>query len=171
MLHIGLIIVALLACSGGGTVNGSTGFHVLCTCFVPPPTEESIRSHYEHADFVFVGRVVWIAFPESQQIQECLAELPVDVDGRHCNRALRRFSVSRAWKGVESDTITLTTWGFSCGYPFQAGREYIVYASAHPNASVEAPRAHSCSGTKLVAEAGLDLEVLGPPEYDWSQGE
>lgn len=47
-----------------------------------------------------------------------------------------------------------------CGYFFQEGQEYLVYASAE-GAQL---KTGSCSGTKRLSDARADLAVLGEGE-------
>jgi hypothetical protein len=68
--------------------------------------------------------------------------------------------VSEVWKGPRQQTVQLTTDvadGISCGYPFEEGQEYLVYAYGWRQGLV----ADGCTETKRLSEAGTDLEVLG----------
>ncbi len=47
----------------------------------------------------------------------------------------------------------------SCAYPFEKGERYLVYASRYEGGF----RVESCSRTASLAEAGKDLDALGPP--------
>lgn len=70
------------------------------------------------------------------------------------------FKVSEVWKGEARETVEVTTDadpGTSCGFPFEKGQEYLVYAS-------EGMKASTCSETKPLSIAGQDLEVLGADE-------
>jgi hypothetical protein len=52
--------------------------------------------------------------------------------------------------------------GGDCGFAFEAGRVYLVYATGAPDDL----RASICSRTRAAGDAGPDLAVLGPPAID-----
>jgi hypothetical protein len=90
-----------------------------------------------------------------------------------------RFSVTRAFKGVESETIQIRTRENSaaCGYRFVEGQTYLVYAYGEEGDL----RVGLCSRTRLVEEAAEDVTELGagvtpvdpngPPEFEPYQGD
>ncbi len=69
------------------------------------------------------------------------------------------FQVAQVWKGPEHARLTLHTErsGASCGYEFQGGQEYLVYASG-PEADLYTGL---CTRTQPLASAGDDLQALG----------
>lgn len=69
------------------------------------------------------------------------------------------LKVPRAWKGVSSEQVAVTTPAESaaCGYPFQLGESYLVYASA----GGDGLRVVHCSRTRSIAEADADVAALG----------
>src|SRR5262245_47844921 len=75
-----------------------------------------------------------------------------------------RFSVEKAYKGVESPEISVQTGngGGDCGYPFESGKRYLVYAYSIPNGKLGTG---ICSRTKPLSKASEDLDYLqGLPE-------
>ncbi|MFF2888220.1 hypothetical protein [Paenibacillus sp. NPDC057967] len=76
------------------------------------------------------------------------------------------FEVHEIWKGKVSPTIAVTSAqsGASCGYEFQEGSRYIVYARN----SGDSLEVSLCSRTALHSAAGTDLAELGigsvPPQ-------
>lgn len=69
------------------------------------------------------------------------------------------FAVARVWKGAlgAQTTVLTAASSASCGYEFQPGGEYLVYARL-----VEGQLQVSlCSRTQPAANAGADLAVLG----------
>jgi hypothetical protein len=72
--------------------------------------------------------------------------------------------VDRAWKGVESETvIVLTRWGGGdCGFPFEPGESYLVYAHGSPG---EALVAGTCGRTAELSRAAADVRALGEPAW------
>ena len=65
------------------------------------------------------------------------------------------FDVETVWKGSETETITLTTQEdtAACGYPFEAGVEYVVY-------SWDGVDVGRCGRTAPVELAGEDLAAF-----------
>jgi hypothetical protein len=84
------------------------------------------------------------------------------------------FDVTRMFRGQRADHVKVTTGlgAGDCGYDFQTGQSYLVFASAGPKGlwftSI-------CSGTKNVADAGTELRFLAgekaAPEDLWSPQE
>ncbi len=104
-----------------------------CSC-VPPgtPAEELAGS-----SLVFRGAVTSIGTPDDD------GWLSID------------FDVETVWKGPQSETITLTTHSDSaaCGYPFEAGVDYVVY-------SWDGVDVGRCGRTAPVELAGEDLAAF-----------
>ena len=74
--------------------------------------------------------------------------------------AILTFEVSRVWKGPVEETLVLTTSSLGagdCGYPFDAGRAYLVYADA----GGDLLEVWLCRGTTPLEYAQEDLEFLG----------
>ncbi|RJE86885.1 hypothetical protein D3P07_17030 [Paenibacillus sp. 1011MAR3C5] len=81
------------------------------------------------------------------------------------------FEVHEIWKGKVSPTIAVTSAqsSASCGYEFQEGSRYVVYARN----SGESLDVSLCSRTALHSAAGQDLAELGigsvPPQSQAGQ--
>ncbi len=73
-----------------------------------------------------------------------------------------RFSVTRQWKGVTTEEIRVRTARDSaaCGFPFEVGEDYLVYASAEQGGALSTGL---CDRTARVADASEDLTALGGP--------
>jgi hypothetical protein len=74
------------------------------------------------------------------------------------------FDIEQAERGVSTPTIEIEQSSpRSCGFPFQAGQRYVVYAYGDPDGPLEVG---VCSRTRLAAEAQDDLayfsEMKGP---------
>ena len=69
--------------------------------------------------------------------------------------------VSEVWKGPERGTLEVSTssQGSACGYAFQEGQEYLVYAYGKQDLKVSA-----CGGTTHLSKADEDLALLGNGE-------
>lgn len=110
-----------------------------CSCMQPPSPLES----RDQAAAVFAGTVNAVA--------------PA---GPGAEGLLVTFDLQQSWKGPAGQQVTITTSGSSasCGIEFAPGEQYLVYGSAQDgriNASL-------CSRTARLADAGADLEALGP---------
>jgi hypothetical protein len=70
-----------------------------------------------------------------------------------------RLEVSRQWKGVHTETLSVTTAGNSaaCGVAFAEGETYLVYA----NKNADDTTVSLCSRTTPIAQAEEDLVTLG----------
>jgi hypothetical protein len=69
--------------------------------------------------------------------------------------------VDRIWKGAHCGTVTVQTASDSaaCGYSFEVGRTYLVYAFKEGGLST-----NICTRTRVIEEASEDLAALGAPE-------
>jgi hypothetical protein len=67
--------------------------------------------------------------------------------------------VSEALKGPQRETSEVKTpsSGAACGYPFEEGQEYLVFADE----GKQGLQVHSCGGTQRLTEAQAYLEVPG----------
>lgn len=107
-----------------------------CTCAGPKPASEV----YQESDAVFVGKAVEVKNEDHFDIVQ--------------------FDIDMAWKGVSEDVVMLMTAdsGAMCGYNFEQGRDYLVYAHAGPK-YVETGL---CGRTQPFEGAFQDLAYLGP---------
>lgn len=126
-----------------GVLLLTPGRALACLCVAPGlPAEEMARSAA-----VLAGRVLRIDAPRGGMVS---TGDPVHVV----------FQVERVWKGPAVHNLVIVTarHSVSCGFPFEVGQEYLVYARA-----VEGELHTSiCSRTAPLAAAGEDLAALGP---------
>jgi hypothetical protein len=109
----------------GGVLVGSAGTIEACSCVTSEYPAQACEL-YGELDVAFVGRAI---------------EVPPD---RAAGRV--RFQVRRAWKGVQGREVSALNdeSGFGCGYQFESGREYLVFARRNRSGEIEiAP----CSST------------------------
>ncbi|MWC27920.1 hypothetical protein [Paenibacillus sp. MMS18-CY102] len=115
-----------------------------CSCAVSP----SVASEFAKKTAIFTGEVTDIKIHNnSMKVQSSID--PVDVT----------FKVQQVWKGekISEKTVVKTVRSDeSCGYPFKEAQAYLVYAYGD-GSNLEVGL---CSGTKLLAEAGIDLKEL-----------
>lgn len=138
-MHRKLWLLAMIA----GALLLAPGQAWACSCAMPgTPAEELARS-----EAVLAGRVVGLNVPQGAVIG---TGDPVHVV----------FEVERVWKGPAYHSLVIVTARseVSCGYSFEVGQEYLVYAYAAES------ELHTsiCSRTALLAAAGEDLAALGP---------
>jgi hypothetical protein len=105
----------------------------------------STSEGFQRARAVFEGRVLEVGAQAA--------------DGTALERVRVRLRVVRAWKGVTTESIELSTANNSaaCGYEFTPGQSYLVYADEENGALAVS----LCSRTQPMSEAGQDLEALG----------
>ncbi len=115
-----------------------------CSCISTTP-----QQNLKNAGTVFAGRVIDV-------VDE--AELHPEVSRPLLGFKIT-FEVSNVWKGQANRQFVVRTSdsSASCGYSFEKGREYLVYAS-NQGSQLETGL---CSGTKSLANARRDLAVLG----------
>jgi hypothetical protein len=118
-----------------------------CTC-APKP---SVGRASSQSDAVFVGRVIaW----HNVEIEFAPGQTPSGYSFV--------FEVERLFKGaLSSEVAVLTGIGRGdCGYPFQVGEKYLVYAS-YTKKGVET---NICTRTTNISRADADLAELGVPK-------
>ena len=131
-----------------------------CSCVMLPGSQkERAEQALSDSEAVFSGEVV--DFENTPNIT---------MMGGNTATATATLRVSEVWKGPERQTMQIGTApndGVSCGYPFEEGKEYLVYASGKQDLE-----ASGCSETKPLSEAGADLALLGDGQKpDGSGGE
>jgi hypothetical protein len=74
--------------------------------------------------------------------------------------------VASAWKGVAKEVIVVHTAkdGATCGYHFEKGKAYLIYASGKEREKETILSASLCSRTRLLADADEDVKELGPAD-------
>lgn len=128
------LLLSVLVITGLLTVNAQTAH--ACSCMIPgSPLEEMERS-----SFVFSGTAIEV---EADSTIGDLNPLGYTVT----------FEVIESWKGVESSKVTVHTAADSaaCGFPFEEGKDYIVYASELEDGI----QVYSCGLTSLLADANV----------------
>lgn len=119
-----------------------------CSCAQISSVEDAL--HMKTA--VFSGKVVKVN--ENEKGKKVISSAdPVEIT----------LEVDRVWKGeVGRSQIVYTAIGEeSCGFTFQMGNEYVVYAHSKTSNGNEQLETHLCDRTGLLAAASDDLEILG----------
>jgi hypothetical protein len=119
-----------------------------CSCAMPPGTQkERAERALSSSEAVFSGEVAAIEKEAAT--------------ASHPGTATATLRVSEVWKGPERATLEVSTASqeSACGFPFEEGREYLVYAYGKHDLNVDL-----CSETKPLSIAEADLAVLGNGE-------
>jgi hypothetical protein len=108
-----------------------------CTCLPPPPPAVAVAE----ADVVVLAKV--ISFEEIPEKYERLA----------------RLQLSKIWKGrpEEADSVFTALFDASCGYDFEVGETYLIYAYREKSGRLWT---HLCTRNALLANAQEDLKYL-----------
>jgi hypothetical protein len=75
-----------------------------------------------------------------------------------------RFKIEESWKGTLSKEATVFTGqgGGDCGYKFEVGQRYLVYAYRYNDTDLGT---NICQRTANLIEAAEDLKVLGKGKF------
>jgi hypothetical protein len=132
--------IALVASMVLAALLATTSPAVACDFEEPPPPQEALTE----ATAVFAGEVVAVE--------------PVDDDPGGQYIAVT-VEVERAWKGVELSPVVVETHHdeATCGFPFEVGESYIVYAYSEGTPLTTA----LYHRTRLLEQADEDLQALG----------
>jgi hypothetical protein len=118
---------------------------VACTCAVPDPglpLKRQVRMALNESRAVFSGKVL--------EVTEDTETLSVVV----------RIKVERVWKGSPPAQVSIFTGrgGGDCGYGFEVGESYLVYAHKRGEDGLGT---NICQRTAKLSEASKDLRALG----------
>ena len=122
-----------------------TGVGLACTCELPRAgitPKQAVSQARNKSKAVFSGEVVEVI----QNPQFFYVEV--------------RFKVENSWKQVRTEELTIHTGrgGGDCGYNFEVGQSYLVYAYGSDETRLET---NICQRTRKLADAEEDLRLLG----------
>jgi hypothetical protein len=111
-----------------------------CSCLAPDPNkslEQQVKEAYDNSTAVFSAKVI--------SISENSAKFSKTV----------KLKLTKSWKGKLSKSFTITTAMDSamCGYYFEAGKTYLIYANGKNAKSLST---NLCSRTAVI---GLTKDV------------
>jgi hypothetical protein len=139
--HKMLLLVLISAGLIAGMLSARVPRAYACSCVTQEVSEEeNIHQKFERADAVFAGKALNSSDPETDT-----DELSI------------RFQVLKVWKGPVSPILTVNNDPSTCGLSIVEGSEYLVYAYGGQNHL----KIGLCTGTTLLRDTDLDLEVLG----------
>ncbi|WP_052835862.1 hypothetical protein [Thermobacillus composti] len=136
------VLLMLLLLVGWGLASGPTPAHA-CSCVEIPSPEIALQ----RSAAVFAGEVLSVRQKGPNLFGGGYAEHPIRVT----------FRVTETWKGVEADRLTVHTSMSTCGFDFDEGMRYIVYAYE----TSEGLATGLCTRTAELAKASDDLAALG----------
>ena len=115
-----------------------------CSCAMPPGSQDALAD----SDAVFSGEVV--------AVEQGTATASGPGNDTVTLRA------SEVWKGPQRETLEVRTpsQGMACGYHFEKGQEYLVYAYT----GKQGLEVDSCGATKSLSKADRNLAALGEGE-------
>lgn len=121
-----------------------------CSCDALPPMEVE----FARSNAVFVGRVVQMAV-------EPRSEGNYRYEVRVC-----RFQISEVFKGIEDQKkefiIVTRMSGSACGFPFELGERYLVYASVYRGEM----ETSICRRTRALVRPKETVVLVAPPPPD-----
>ena len=143
------LVIAILIVSSSHLAFG-------CVCPDPPAVEQAVAA----ADLVFVGTVTAL---------ELEREYSPTVLGEVGSRAVTivTFEVNEVWKGRVSETERVVSRlpSSTCGFKFEPGGRYIVYAKGDgPSGRYDVSK---CSRTRVWTGSHEELAQLGEPVKDY----
>ena len=115
-----------------------------CSCIeIPEPYEQKVKSKLNDAKAVFSGKVIEINDkPQSFEV-------------------FVKIKVERLWKGNVSKEVIITTEnnsGVFCGYSFEVGKSYLIYARGSDESNLTTGL---CLGNLQLQKAAEELKILG----------
>ena len=139
-------------------LSGTSAF--ACTCSPPGTTAASDLAAWraEHVDAIFVGRVADIKV-RWKLLDAKIGELvPADLEDDNPTLAVQ-VNVSKAYRGNQSGGVQISTGlgGGDCGFDFQVGMEYLIYAHKDETGALST---NICTGTDLLEDSGANLAYL-----------
>jgi hypothetical protein len=121
-----------------------------CSCDGLPPMDVE----FARSDAAFVGRVVLMSI-----------ESRIEDNHRYEVRVCR-FKVSERFKGIEDErkefVVVTHMSGTACGFPFELGEEYLVYANTYRGDMYTSV----CRRTRALVQPKEAAEIVPIPTFD-----
>jgi hypothetical protein len=144
-------VLGLLCAVDVSTVNVRA-----CDCVRLAPLSAAVR---EETEFIFLGRVLEIV--EREEHIRTTRDGGATGEVRPLDRQIV-FAVQRAWRGVSSERVSVTSLVSDCMFAFEIGREYLVFARKGDDGR---PTTGICTRTSGLTAAGPILAQLGEPNF------
>jgi hypothetical protein len=133
-----------------------------CKCVSPPPDVKSAQGLAQwtasHGDAIFEGTVQSVEL-KWHLLDAKVGDLtPADLEQDPPVMQVS-FEATRTYRGAQRKNIQLRTGlgGGDCGFPFEVGKKYLVYAFADASGQLSTG---ICSGTALLEESQANLSYL-----------
>lgn len=138
-----VLVFMMIAVMIAGVVAWPTAASA-CSCEQPPGVAEELS----RSDAVFSGKV--ISIEEKPPLLSVPSKTVI-------------FQVGRIWKGIEQSQVKITTGqgGGDCGFDFNMGQEYLVYAVKSNSYGLNSLSTIICDRTATLSQAQGDLPLLG----------
>jgi hypothetical protein len=147
-LHRAVVLAASLSVAAAWVAGPARA----CSCAQPP----DVPTAFEGATAVFLGTVTSVG---------------VDTSGAMASYGAV-FSVTESWKGPAGSEIRVVTAQSSaaCGFDFQVGVAYVIYAYVWPGDEDVTLRTHLCTRTHAAFDGDPDIPLLGTPSLPTTWG-
>lgn len=142
------LILAFVVLVGFAASIPGAAYACSCASSAGESQEERARNAVEGARAVFAGEVV--------EIDRLSPEIIISSG----DSVKVTFDVSRVWKGPARETLRVETArsDASCGYDFDAGKRYLVYAYSATGGDSDVLQVNLCSATTQIEK---DTNTLG----------
>ena len=133
-----------------------------CKCAAPPPGVESGHQLAEWrakgVDAIFEGRVVKADLKSTWAKASMGDSVPADLD-EDLPTMLVTFEVMHSYRGVQGPLVDVETGlgGGDCGFGFEIGRQYLVYADRTESGQLETG---ICNATAPIEQSAANLAYL-----------
>ena len=135
---------------------------VACKCLSPPQDIKTARDLAQwtanRSNAIFEGRVERVELKWARMEANVGDVIPADLEEGPPGMQVS-LDVSRSYRGAQQKNIRIRTGvgGGDCGFDFEVGKQYLVYAFADESGQLETG---ICSGTALVEESKANLSYL-----------
>ena len=119
-----------------------------CSCAGRAPTPAAFKSSSD----VFIGKVLQIVQPESRIVHHPDGWTSSVTSGPQ----IVRLIVEESMKGDQGGEVQFEMGNDTCAFPFEAGKQYLVYARLENGKLIT----HKCQRTRLLTKAVSDLKYI-----------
>ena len=135
-------------------------FVAACSCVtLPGGAKPAAAALLNNTDAVFVGTVI-----DAGELR-----LPLNPTHTYVENRLVLLRVSKSWKGISDSHVIIATGmgGGDCGFPFEKGKEYLVFAR-RADAYIPGQFTTSiCMATQPTAKAAGLIDELGQSQFSF----
>jgi len=129
-----------------------------CSCMQPAPLQPGAL---HDSALVFSGTVIDVEYPPPRQIFNAQEQRLVEVTGS-MDPVVWRFRVEGVWRGEAGRQVEIESarGSASCGYEFEPGARYLVFATRNRHGNFQTGL---CSRTSRWDQALIERYALGQP--------